>query len=232
MRARDVMTEEIVRISPKATLEEAIKLMIGEQISGLPVVNEHGSLVGILTESDLLRRIELGTQPRRSRWIEFFVSAGQLAEEYSHTRGRVVEEVMTRNVVSVEPDASLNEVVELMRRHKIKRVPVAEDGLPLGMVTRTDLLKVIESRLHESASSAARPQAEILRDIDAELARLDFLSLGVTATVSNGVVTVSGAVADERERTAIRVAVENVPGVTAVRDKLAYVDPLAAIGAF
>ncbi len=232
MRATDVMSKEIIAIPPEPTLEEAVELMIARQVSGLAVMDREGELVGILTESDLLRRIELGTEHKRPRWLEFFISPGRLADEYSHTRGRRVDEVMTPDVVSVSDGASLDEVVVLMRRHKIKRVPVTSGGVPIGMVTRADLMKMLAEQLQGRSSPARRDDAAILCDIEAEFTRLNFLSRNVTATVSNGEVYLDGSVADERERTALRVAAENVPGVTAVHDRLTCVDPMMAVGAF
>lgn len=232
MRARDVMSSEIVAIAPGATLEEAIERMIDPRISGLAVMDRDGYLVGILTESDLLRRIELGTEHKRSHWFEFFLSPGRLADDYSHTRGRRVNEVMTPEVVSVAEDAELDEVVALMIRHKIKRVPVTSGSVPVGMVTRADLMALLLRQLHDISRPALCDEAAILRDVRAEFRRLDFPSGNVTATISQGVVILEGSIADERERTALRVAAENVRGVTAVRDRMAFIDPLMLVTGF
>ena len=122
MKAKDVMTRSVVSVEPSATVLHAVRLMLQKKISGLPVVDTSGRLVGIVTEGDFLRRVETGTQRRRPRWIEFLLGPGHLADEYTHTHGRKVEEVMTTEPLSVTEDTSLEEVVNTMEKHRIKRV--------------------------------------------------------------------------------------------------------------
>jgi CBS domain-containing protein len=145
MRAIDIMTLEPVTVSPEASIVEAIQLMLQRKFSGLPVVDARGSLVGIVTEGDLLRRAETGTQRRRPRWIEFLVGTGRLATEYVHASGRKVIEVMTSDVRTVTEDASLDDIVHLMERYRIKRVPVVRAGKLVGIVSRANLLRALAS---------------------------------------------------------------------------------------
>jgi len=121
MRAADVMTPDPMCISPDASITDAIRLMLERRFSGLPVVDAGGRLVGIVTEGDLLRRAETGTQRKRARWIEFLMSPGRLATEYVQTSGRKVSDVMTADVRTVTEDAPLEDIVHLMERHQIKR---------------------------------------------------------------------------------------------------------------
>src|SRR5215472_6191592 len=139
MRAADVMTPDPMCISPDASITDAIRLMLERRFSGLPVVDAGGSVVGIVTEGDLLRRAETGTQRKRARWIEFLMS-GRLATEYVQTSGRKVSNVMTPDVRTVTEDAPLEEIVHLMERHQINRVLVVRDGKLVGIVTRANLL--------------------------------------------------------------------------------------------
>src|SRR6266699_1880303 len=132
MKASDVMTRNIVSIGRDAPIVEAIRLMLDNQVSGLPVVDDGGKVVGILTEGDLLRRSETGTERHRPRWLEILMGPGRIAGEYVRTHGRRVEDVMTSNIVSVTEDTPLDEVVHLMERHRIKRVPVLADDRPVG----------------------------------------------------------------------------------------------------
>lgn len=226
MRARDIMTATVIGIEPDATVEKAVGLMLDKRVSGLPVIHRDGRIVGILTEGDLLRRAELGTERKRPRWLEFIISPGRLAEEYVHTRGRKVEEVMTRDVVTVSEDAPIEAVVELMDRHRIKRIPVTRDGAPVGVVSRADLLAALVDKLRGHDTGEAREDSAILADIEAEFGRMRFLPGSVAASVTRGEVQLTGTIMDERERDAIRVAVENIRGVRTVRDELTWADPV------
>ena len=96
MKVKDVMTSPVVSIEPESTVLEAVRIMLQRHISGLPVVDKAGCLVGIVTEGDFLRRAETGTQRRRPRWLEYLVGPGRLADEYTRTHGRKVHEIMTR----------------------------------------------------------------------------------------------------------------------------------------
>jgi CBS domain-containing protein len=227
MNAADVMTRNILSVRPDAAIAEAIKLMLDNRISGLPVIDEAGRLVGILTEGDLLRRGETATERHRPRWLEILMGPGRLAEEYVRTHGRKIGEVMTRDPVCVRPDTALKEIVELMERHRIKRVPVLEGEVMVGILSRADLLRGLAGAL-EAAPVAATSDEEIRERILAELARAAWVPRdGIAITVENGVVDLNGVILDEKERGALRVAAENVPGVKAVEDHLVWVEPVS-----
>src|SRR5947209_5734287 len=140
MQAKDVMTPHVITIAADAAIDEAVRLMLQYRISGLPVLGPQGELAGIITEGDFLRRGALGTQRRRKRWVEFLVGPGRLADEYVHARGRKVGEVMTAAPVTIGENTSLDEVVGLMERHRIKRLPVVRDGRLVGIVSRANIL--------------------------------------------------------------------------------------------
>ena len=227
MNASDVMTRNILSVKPDATIAEAIRLMLDNRISGLPVLDETGRLVGILTEGDLLRRGETGTERHRPRWLEILMGPGRLADEYVRTHGRRIAEVMTRDPVGVSPDTPLEEIVALMERHRIKRVPVLDGDVPVGILSRADLLRGLAGALAEAPVAAASDE-EIHERILAELARAAWVPRdGVAITVKNGVVDLNGVILDEKERVALRVAAENVPGVRAVQDHLVWVEPVS-----
>jgi CBS domain-containing protein len=227
MNAADVMTRNILSVRPDAAIAEAIKLMLDNRISGLPVIDEAGRLVGILTEGDLLRRGETGTERHRPRWLEILMGPGRLAEEYVRTHGRRIGEVMTRDPVCVRPDTTLKEIVELMERHRIKRVPVLDKEVPVGILSRADLLRGLAGAL-EGTPAAATTDEEIRERILAELTRSAWVPRdGIAITVENGIVDLNGVILDEKERAALRVAAENVPGVKAVEDHLVWVEPVS-----
>jgi CBS domain-containing protein len=227
MNASDAMTREILSVGPDTTVAEAIRTMLDNRISGLPVIDEAGRLVGILTEGDLMRRGETGTERQRPRWLEILMGPGRLAGEYVRTHGRKVDGIMTRDVVSVTPETPLREVVELMERRRIKRVPVLDGDVPVGILSRADLLRALLGALEEQPASATSDE-EIRERIFAELAKAAWMPRdGLTITVENGVVDLNGVILDENERGALRVAAENVPGVRAVEDHLVWVEPVS-----
>jgi CBS domain-containing protein len=227
MNASDVMTRNIHSVRPDATIAEAVALMLDNRISGLPVIDEAGRLVGILTEGDLLRRSETGTERHRPRWLEILMGPGRLAEEYVRTHGRRIAEVMTRDPVTVTPDTPLKEIVELMERHRIKRVPVLQGDAPVGILSRADLLRGLAGAL-EATSVGGTSDEEISERIRAELAKAAWVPRdGISITVENGIVDLNGVILDEHERGALRVAAENVPGVRAVEDHLVWVEPVS-----
>jgi len=227
MKASDVMSRNILSVGRDATIAEAIRLMLDNQISGLPVIDAAGRLVGILTEGDLLRRSETGTERHRPRWLEILMGPGRLAGEYVRTHGRKVEEIMTRDLVSVTPDTPLDEIVALMERRRIKRVPVLDGDVPVGIVSRADLLRALARTLEEQQVTAGGDN-EIRERILAELANVSWVPRdGFAISVTDGVVGLDGVILDEKEREALRVAAENVPGVRAVEDRLVWVEPVS-----
>jgi len=217
MKASDVMTVGAATIRSDASVPEGARLMLQYAISGLPVVDATGHLVGIITEGDFLRRPEAGTERRhRPRWLEFLLGPGRLADEYVHSHSRKVEEVMTREVVAVAEETPVGEIARLMERHRIKRVPVIRDNRVVGIVSRANLLRGL-ARLADEAPAAT---ANDLAHREQILAELDAQAWGrrapIDVVVRNGIVQLWGPVSDERVAQALRVAAENVPGVKGV----------------
>ena len=229
MRARDVMVRTVATTTPETTVEEVARLMINLRISGVPVLDRNGHLVGIVTEGDLLRRAETGTERRRSGWSEWFWSKSGLAADYVKSHARRVEDVMTREVVSVGKLATLGEVAELIETKRIKRVPVVHNGKIVGIVSRADLLQVLASG---GAASANEDSDCLIRDrLLAELRRQEWASpVESNVVVSDGVVHFWGTVGSEEERRAHRVLAENIRGVRGIEDHTIsgprYVTPL------
>jgi CBS domain-containing protein len=225
MKVRDAMSQPVVSVDSEAPISLAIRLMLQKKISGLPVVDPCGNLVGVVTEGDFLRRAETGTEQKQPRWLEFLMGPGPLARDYVKAHGRTVAEVMTRNVKTVDEATQLKDVVALMERHHIKRVPVLRGKKLVGIVTRANLLRALVSYMHPASAPVTGDAAireAILRELNSEtwapVATID-------AIVRQGVVTLSGFVLDERQREAVKVLAENVPGVKAVHDDLVWIDP-------
>jgi CBS domain-containing protein len=223
MKVRDVMTPRVISIEVDAPIMRAVQLMMQNRISGLPVVGPKGELVGMVTEGDFLRRGEIGTQRHRNRWLEFLIGPGRLADEYVHARGRKVEEVMTHRLFTVTEDTPLDEVVRLMEQHRIKRLPVLHDGKLVGIVTRANTMHALVS-LAVEAKPPAGGDATIREQILAECAKQSWAPMA-NVVVRNGVVELWGSITDERERQALIVVSENVPGVRTVHDHLVWIEP-------
>jgi len=223
MRVGDVMTQEVFSVPPEGAISDAAKIMLKERISGLPVINAAHKLVGIVTEGDLLRRTETGTEKKRSHWLEFIVNPGTLAVEYVHSHGRKVGEVMTSDVVTATEDTALEQAVELMEQRHVKRLPVVRDGRVVGIIARANLLHALAAI---PPDTKRRAEDKAIRDqIWAELCKQRWNAREGNIVVRDGVVDVWGYIDDERHRDAIRVAAENVPGVKKVRDHLIWIEP-------
>jgi CBS domain-containing protein len=225
MNAADVMTRHVISIAPDAPIEDAVKLMLDRGISGIFVVDAAGQLAGVVTEGDLLRRTELGTGRERSWWLKLLVSPGRQAEDFTRAHGRKVSDVMTGTVVSVDVDAPLTEIVELMERHRIKRVPVTEKGRVVGVVSRADLLRALAVTARQVQLLPGDDRAIRNRLLDALEKEAWTPVSTLNVTVSDGVVDIWGTISDEQERRAIAVIAENTPGVKQVNDHLVYVEP-------
>jgi CBS domain-containing protein len=228
MKVSDVMTPGVLSVPPDASVAAAANLMLQKRISGVPVIDE-GKLVGIVSEGDFLRRAETGTGRQRPRWIEFFMGPGRLADEYVRLSGRKVRDVMTHEVKTVPADAPLEQVVRLMERHNIKRVPVVDNGKVVGIVTRANLLHAVAGFAREIAPLSAEDSA-IREQLLAALQEQPWAPVtAVDVTVRNGVVQLSGIITDERQRQALRVAAENIPGVKDVEDNVVWVEPVSGM---
>jgi CBS-domain-containing membrane protein len=229
MNAGDIMTPDVLSVRPDASVVTTAQLMLQKRISGVPVIDDRGNLVGIVTEGDFLRRAETGTGRRRPRWIEFFMGPGRLADEYVRLSGRKVSDVMTHEVQTVPPDAPLEQVVRLMERHNVKRLPVVDNGKVVGIVTRANLLHVVASIAGTIAPLSAE-DAAIRERLLAALKDQPWAPVtAVHVTVRDGVVALSGVITDERQRQALRVAAENIPGVKDVEDNIVWVEPVSGI---
>jgi len=225
MNAMDVMTRGVVSVGPDASIIEAVRIMLQHKISGLPVIDASGRLQGVITEGDFLRRAETGTQRRHPRWLEFLLGPGRLATEYVQASGRKVSDVMTPDVYTVTEDAPLEQVVHLMERHRVKRVPVMRGDEVVGIVTRANLMRALAS-LALAEQPAAADDAAIRERLLAELNKERWAPVGLLdVVVKDGVVKLSGALTDERERQALRVAAENIAGVKKVEDHLIWIEP-------
>lgn len=226
MKAADAMRPDVITIAPDASVLEAARVMLQNRISGLPVVDGAGRLVGIVTEGDFLRRAEIGTGRKRPRWLEFLLGPGRLADEYVHTHARKVQEVMTPDPVTVEEETPLDEVVRVMERRRVKRVPVTRGDRIVGIISRANLMYALAS-VSRQVPGADDDGAIRSRIVD-ELGKQPWApAAGIDVTVRNGIVELWGCILEERQRGAVKVLAENTPGVKEVRDHLVWVEPVS-----
>ncbi len=219
MQARDVMTANVVTVAPDTPVADIARLLLEKRISGVPVVDAGGRLVGIVSEGDLVRRLGDEEGGGRSWWLGLLATPEERAEAYVRAHGRRAADVMTRNVVTVSPDTPLAAVARLLEERHIKRVPVVENGRLVGIVSRADLLRALATKGPEAASADDRALRERLQK-ELEKAGLDYHPY-VNIVVADGVVHLWGIVSSRREAEALRVAAENVEGVKAVESHLA-----------
>jgi CBS domain-containing protein len=224
MKAADVMTRRVIAIEPEASILKAARLMLQNRISGLPVVDSEGNLVGIVTEGDFLRRTETATRQHSPRWLEFLIGTGAMAQDYIRTHARKVEEVMTRDPFTITVDTPISEIVDQMEKRRIKRLPVVRGRKLVGIVSRANLMRALISIALESKATTLDDAA--IRDRLLEELRSEVWGprTSIDVVVRNGVVDLFGTIMDDRVREAVVVAAENIPGVKAVRDHLALVD--------
>jgi CBS domain-containing protein len=229
MKAKDVMTHCLVSITPDAPIGDAIARMISHQVSGMPVIAPDGALVGMVTEGDFLRRTEMHTEAPRRRWLELLQGPGSEASEYVRSHGATVRDVMSSRPVAVDPETPLSKVVDLMEEHAIKRIPVLEDGRVVGIVSRADLVTALGTYLVKPKKAATAGDDAIRRSIMAEMKKQPWCPIqSLTVRVRNGFVHVSGVVFDERQRRALHVLVENIPGVKGIQERVGDYVPGAA----
>jgi len=220
MQARDVMVSPVVTVGEHATVRDVARLLIDQRISAVPVVDGAGKLAGIVTEADLMHRVEAGTQRPYSWWLHFFLGDRAIAADYVKSHAVTVKDIMTRDVKTAAPDTPLHEIADLLEENHIKRVPiVSKSGDLVGIVSRANIIQAVASARPRLQISL--PDAAIRERLMNELKQQHLVHMHkLNVTVTNGVVDLWGLVQSDTERQAITVAAEGIPGVTAVNDHL------------
>jgi CBS domain-containing protein len=230
MRVKDVMTKNVTSITPQATVAEALDVMTRSRISGLPVIDETGGLVGIVSEADFLRRSELGTEKSQAHWLGSIFMPGHAADIYARAHAKHIDQIMTTDVATIDENANLGEAVTLMEQRRVKRLPVVADGKVVGMIARADFVRALALFVRHSYDEALVSDNEIKRRIEEEMeAQLWAPTASVDVAVKDGVVNLNGVITDERERNALHALVENVEGVRQVHDHMVWAEPLSGM---
>jgi CBS domain-containing protein len=222
MIAADIMTKGVVTVTPDTPVTDIARLLLEKRISAVPVI-ENGRPVGIVSEGDLLRQVDPGA-PRQPAWLELFFSRDTLAAEYIHSHARTAAQVMTRNVITVMEDTPVSEIVELLEKNRIKRVPVVDiGGHVVGIVSRANLLHALVTRAKPPAPSPSADDDTRIRDAFlAEIAAQNWADLPDEGNVivQEGTIHLWGVVRSAEVRKAMTVAALNIPGVKGVEDHM------------
>jgi CBS domain-containing protein len=228
MRAHQIMTRPVITVTPDTTIVDAANIMLQKHVSGLPVVDAAGKLVGIISEGDFIRRSEIGTQRKRGRFLKFILGPGQEAADFVHEHGRKIAEIMTPEPLTIGEETPLEKIVRLMEKNNVKRLPVIRADKIVGIVSRSNLLQAVASLARDFPDPTADDDHIRNRIIDA-LAKNDWCPFGLSVIVRDGIVHLSGVITEERSRQAAIVAAENVTGVSKVHDHLCWVDTMSGM---
>jgi CBS domain-containing protein len=224
MKASEVMTKHVISIAPSASVVQAIRTMLKNRISGLPVVDRRGKLAGIVTEGDFLHRQEIGTEIKRHAWLDAVFGPEQSANDYVRAHGITVSELMTRSPITVNESASLDQVVRLMERHRIKRVPVLRKGKIVGIISRANLMQALAS-IHRGEPKPSRTDTAVRRRIIAAIDKQNWAyGADLFVLVRNGIVDLCGTLSDASQRAALVALAEEQNGVKKVHDHLRLPD--------
>ena len=226
MEAKDIMTREVATVSPETSVHEIAALMMAKNISGVPVVNTEGAIVGIVSEGDLLHRAEVGTERKHKWWFQIFADFDAAAREYAKAHGLSARDIMSRYVISVRDDADLRDVADILDSHRIKRVPVLHDGRLIGIISRRDLVRALV-QVQPSSTPVKLENAALhmtLRDRFKSQSWLNDAYINVA--VNDGAVELWGFVVSTDQHRALRALVEETPGVRRVEDRLTVAGPL------
>lgn len=220
MKARDIMTRTVRSVTPNTPVRQIAAYLIEHGISAVPVIDEKGTLLGMVSEGDLQHRVETGTLPRRSWWLAFAASTEDEARQFKKSHGLVARDVMSKGVVCVTEDTELAEIADLLDRRRIKRVPVTSDGKVVGIVSRANLVRALAAST--PSASAPKTDREIREEFERRLKAASWAPHSfVSATVADGVIEILGLCESTDQRDAVRILAEGVPGVRAVKDSLA-----------
>jgi len=215
MRVRDSMTRDVITVTPTTPIHEVASLMANHGVSGLPVLDEKGSVIGIVTEADLLVR----QKPRtRTSWWRLFLDGDRMAREFQRAVGTTAGEVMTREVISIGPDLPIEAAAAILHEQKIRRVPVVTDGALVGILSRGDLVKALAGAPPRTAAPAS--DARLVEAMRACIAAEPWVPRTLVVEVVAGVLTLWGLVSTQAEHSALETMARSIPGVRGVDNQL------------
>jgi CBS-domain-containing membrane protein len=220
MKAQDIMTRDVTTVSPNTSVRDIAAVMVEKHISGVPVLTDNGQIIGMVSQSDLLHRAELGTERTYKWWFRTFADSNALAQDYAKAHGRKAHDIMSRYVVSVRDDAELRDVADILDNYRIKRVPVVQEGRLVGIITRGDLVRAL-SQVQISKAAKKIDNAALHKTLHDRIRSQYWVNESyISLTVNDGVVELWGFVDTVDQHSALRSLVEETDGVSRVEDKL------------
>jgi CBS domain-containing protein len=229
MRASDIMVKDVITVHPDANIQEVAEILVSKRISGLPVVDAHGRLVGIVSEGDLLRRAESGTEHERSWWLKLLMGRESLAAEFVKEHARRVRDVMTRDVITASSDTPVTDIAATLEKNRIKRVPIVDGEKLVGIISRANLIQALAGMHKAIAVDKPLDDIELRQTLMSRLKSEPWAKTSlINVTVDTGAVDVWGIVDSEAEKQALRVAIEVTPGVRSVTNNV-VVRPTSAV---
>jgi CBS domain-containing protein len=226
MKAADVMVSKVITVGRDTAVREIANVLFTNRISAVPVVDGDGVLVGIVSEGDLIHRVEVGTDREYSWWSKLISDKSMMAREYLKSHATRAADVMTKRVISASPDMSLSELASLLERHGIKRVPIVDGGGKLvGIVSRADLVRALANWRSDTPVEPGLTDSTLRERIRTEITSHLLASVSqINVVVRDGVVELWGDAGSRDEKDAIRVAAELIPGVRKIEDHIAICD--------
>lgn len=225
MHASDIMTTKVISVGGDASVTDVANLLLKHGISAVPVVDNAGRLLGLVSEGDLMRRLEGDTDAKGSWWLGIFSAPPNNVSEFIKVEGRIASDVMTKDVITIGSDTPVAEIARLLEKNRIKRVPVVEDDLLVGIVSRANLLHGLAATAPQSGAMPKLDDRALRKRVMEALANIDGLHVALmNVTVHDGNVHLWGNVESDKEQRAARIAAENVPGVKTVETDLGRSD--------
>lgn len=221
MIVADVMVSNVITVGPQASVQELADILFANRISAVPVVGEHGELIGIVSDSDLMRHVETGSERCRSWWLELLLGNQAAVAEYVGVDARKVADVMTREVITATLDMSLREVAALLETNSIRGAPIVSNGKLVGIVTRANLVQALATAYKEVKAATATSDSIIREELMLLLDAEPWVrSSRINVIVHDGTAELWGVVRSPTEKQGLRILVEAVSGVRSVHDNL------------
>ncbi len=222
MRAIDVMTGDVITVTEDATVPEVARLLAERGISAVPVVDRGNRVIGMVSEGDLLHRVETGTGRRRVWWLDLVASTNRLASDYIKSHSASVKDVMTRDVISVRETTPVADIAMLLKVNRIKRVPVLRDNKIVGIVSRANLVQALAMTITAEPSGGTELNDRAIREqLLAELKAQKWAEVSpANVIVKDGIVHLWSSYYSEQEKRALIIAAQNIPGVRRVEDHM------------
>lgn len=225
MKVKEIMSVPAITVGPEEPVAQIAELLLTKRISAVPVVDDNDKPLGMVSEGDLMRRPESGTERATSWWLDLIADSAEQARTFVKTHGTVAQEVMSTPAITVREDNEMADVVDVLEEHRIKRVAVVREDRVIGVVSRANLLRAFASQVRHRATPPAGDEA--IRDAVLEaMKKVGFDTSLINVIVSHGIVHLWGQVEVKAQRDALVVSAEEVVERDKVDNHVAIMHPL------